>query len=101
MAANVTITSDQSIALPEVVVTAPAPSGGIGGGSHPSDVIKPLSGGGANVLRYPSDLPKYFMKFDVHEYSRAGLQTVGTLGNVLNTIALALPSDLTDTNQVD
>jgi hypothetical protein len=52
-------------------------------------------------LRYPSDLPKYYIKFDVYEYRRENLLEVGTLGNVLNTIALALPSQLVDTTSED
>jgi len=94
MPVNTSITSDQSvIELPPVIVTATPPSGA---GANPSDVIGPL-GGGPNVLRCPSDLPKYYIKFDVYEYRRENLLEVGTLGNVLNTIALALPSQLVDT----
>jgi hypothetical protein len=98
MPVNTSITSDQSvIELPPVIVTATPPSGA---GANPSDVIGPL-GGGPNVLRYPSDLPKYYIKFDVYEYRRENLLEVGTLGNVLNTIALALPSQLVDTTSED
>ncbi|SRR6266568_5648922 len=98
MPANNSITSDQSTTeLPPVVVTASPPTGA---GDNPGDVIGPL-GGATTQLVYPSDRPKYFMKFDVYEYSRATLLEVGTLGPVLSSIVLPLPADLTDLNQVD
>jgi hypothetical protein len=95
MAANSSITSGQSIALPEVVVHAPSRSGSSGAGSNPSEVIGPI-GGGPTQLIYPADRPKYFMKFDIHEYSRANLIEVGKLGPVLSSIVLPMASNLTD-----
>src|SRR3954454_7979447 len=48
MAPNTSITSDQSIALPEIVVTAQPPSApsGVSSGNNPQHIIQPIQGGG-------------------------------------------------------
>lgn len=102
MPANTSITSDSSnatIELPDVVVTATPPSG-TGSGNNPQDVIKPISGGaGAELLVYPADRPKYYMQFDIYNYSRKDLLSLGNLGNALGTIVLPLATAITDHNQ--
>jgi len=49
-----------------------------------------------NLLVYPADRPKYYLQFDIHNYSRNSLQEVGTLGPALKTIVLPLSANLTD-----
>jgi hypothetical protein len=66
-------------------------------GNTPKNVIQPIAGGAlSNLVVYPSDRPKYFMQFDIHEYTRQRLQEVGRLGPALQTVALPLSSNLVD-----
>lgn len=100
---NPSITSDASnapITLPEIVVTAPPPSGAGTTSNNPQDIIKPITGGaGGELLIYPADRPKYYLQFDIYNYSRQDLMTIGKLGNSLGTIVLPLPSQIVDHNQ--
>src|SRR5689334_18219826 len=97
MPVNTSITNDASntpIQLPEVTVTAPVQ------GNNPQDIIKPITGGIGNMLMYPSDRPKYYMRFDVYNYKRETLQSIGTLGNAISTIVLPLSANINDTTSV-
>jgi hypothetical protein len=102
MPVNTSIVSVSSIALPEIVVTAPTPSGpGVNSGNNPQNVIQPIQGAtGGELLVYPSDRPKYYLQFDIYNYKRASLQSVGTLGNAISTIVLPLSANLSDANSV-
>jgi hypothetical protein len=51
-------------------------------------------------LTYPTDVPKYFMMFNVSGYTRQSLMTVGTLTPEA-TVVLPLPEQLVDTNHVE
>jgi hypothetical protein len=102
MPANTSITTDSSTApieLPPITVTAPPPSGT---SNNPSDVIQPIAGAtSGNLLVYPSDCPKYYMKFDIYEYRRHDLLQIGHLGPVISTIVLPCSATLNDLNAVD
>src|SRR5689334_6516323 len=104
MPVNTSITSDSSnapIELPPITVTAPSPSGT--GGSQPQSIIRPIDGSSGSILRYPSDLPKYYVQFDIMKHSRAGVMEFGQLTPQpgISTIAMALPSNLQDTSSVE
>lgn len=51
------------------------------------------------VLHFPEDTPTHFMKFEVANYSRSNLLTVGTL-NPIATIVLPIPLSLRDGHNV-
>jgi hypothetical protein len=53
-------------------------------------------------LQYPADRPKYYMLFDVFDYQRAGLQSVGKLEKTVDGgfVILPLPQSLNDIHQV-
>jgi len=51
-------------------------------------------------MRFPADLPLYYMNLEIHKYSRANWLTVGET-NIEATIALPLPTNIFDTNTVD
>jgi hypothetical protein len=87
--------SNVPIQLPEVVVPAPV------GGNNLQDVIKPLSGMSSDTLRYPVDTPKYYLTFDVYEYRREQLQSIGMLGQSLQTIVMPLSLNLVDVTAED
>ena len=71
---------------PKVQVTSSQPSQ-----NAPERVIQP-QGGSVPTLGYPSDRPKYFMQFDVHEYNRQSLMSIGDLGSPKASVILPLAS---------
>lgn len=53
-----------------------------------------------SALQYPADIPKYYMTFNVSDYTRQSLMTVGSL-TPMGHVILPLPEQLVDTNHVE
>lgn len=54
----------------------------------------------STLLMYPSEVPKYYMRMTVSDYSRTSLLKLGQLNNI-GTVILPLPTPLVDAHNVD
>ena len=56
----------------------------------------------APSLQYPADQAKYYTGFNIYKYQRQDLMQIGSLSGatILNSIALPLPDQMLDVNQV-
>ena len=99
---NSQIRNDQSIASASAVANRTLPS--------PNSFLPPVNIQRAKTnidnlqsiqsMIFPVDLPKYRMAMFVSDYSRQSLTTIGRL-NLIGSLALPLPTQLTDGNHVD
>ncbi|HYT43467.1 MAG TPA: hypothetical protein VEP90_14105 [Methylomirabilota bacterium] len=99
--------SNAPLQLPEVTVSPGASGSNFSafqsGTGTPPPSPDHISGAASSIgawLQYPLDTPKYYMTFDIKEYSRHDLLTIGTLfpwGNGPNFIVMPLSEGLNDT----
>lgn len=96
-------TAPISVPLPQVTVTS---SSAFGPRNNPQDVVKNNATAGGSLI-YPSDRPKYYMQFDIMNYSRESLNSIGTLSPVSSgaypdggTVVLPIAQTMRDVHQV-
>jgi hypothetical protein len=67
----------------------------------PDNIAETLSGG--STLTYPSDRPKYYMMFEIFEYARQDLNTIGRLTPVsgVNQIIMPLSETLVNLHEAE
>jgi hypothetical protein len=70
-------------------------------GSSPASQINQAAAALQSIalLQYPSDLPKYYMGFQIFQYNRTDLMTVATT-NMLQQLCMPMPDQMLDVNQV-
>lgn len=68
----------------------------------PQQTISPLDKASGGALAFPNDRGKYYMTFDIYQYTRSSLYDLGglTQGSGISHIVLPLPATLTDVNEV-
>lgn len=86
-----------------VVSTGLVSSAAFGRPNPPHQQIRtPIQDMGGVALQYPNDRPKYYMLFEVYNYSRQNLNSVGELSPApgQSMVVLPLPQQLNDVHQV-
>jgi len=85
------------------VITSTTPGLGVSSSTAASQAAVSSNTTGTQTLYYPLDTPKYYMAFQIYQYQRQNLNTVGTTtpDPAYPNIVMPLPMQLVDTNQVN